>query len=41
MEHSFSSRIDKLIDEIFEGRGFASTTEYPGWDWEVVSMCHP
>ncbi len=41
MEHSFSSRIDELVEEIFEGRGFASTTEYRGRDWEVVSMPVP
>lgn len=41
MEGSFTSRIDKLVDEIFEGHGFVSTTEYRGRDWEVVAMPIP
>jgi hypothetical protein len=38
MEHSFSSRVDRLVDEIFGGRSSVSTMEYRGQDWEVVTM---
>jgi hypothetical protein len=38
MKHSFWSRADRLVDEIFGGRGSVSTTEYRGQDWEVVTM---
>src|ERR1700676_4095712 len=41
MEHSFSSRVDRLVDEIFGGRGSVGTTEYRGRDWEVVAMPVP
>lgn len=41
MEHSFSSRVDRLVDEIFGGRGSVGTTEYRGQDWEVVTMPIP
>lgn len=41
MEGSFNSRVDKLVEEIFEGHGFVSTTEYRGRDWEVVAMPIP
>jgi hypothetical protein len=41
MEHSFSSRIDRLVEEVFEGRGWASTSEYRGRDREVVAMPIP
>ena len=38
LEGSFSSRIDKLVDETIGGRGFVSTTQYRGRDWEIVAM---
>ena len=38
MEHSFSSRVDRLVDEIFGGRGFVSPLQYRGQDWEVITM---
>src|SRR5271169_1886119 len=41
MAHSFSSRVNRLVDEIFGGRGFVGTTEYRGQDWEVVTMPIP
>jgi hypothetical protein len=41
MERSFSSRVDKLVEEIFGGRGWVSPGEYRGRDWEVVSMPIP
>jgi TIR domain-containing protein len=41
MEHSFSSRLNRLVDEIFGGRSFVGTTEYRGQDWEVVTMPIP
>ncbi len=41
MEHSFSSRVDRLVDEIFGNRGSVGTTEYRGKDWEVVTMPIP
>jgi hypothetical protein len=41
MEHSFSSRIDKLVEEIFEGRGWVSPSSYRERDWEVVGMPIP
>jgi hypothetical protein len=41
MEHSFSSRIDKLVEEIFEGRGSVSQTGYRGQDWEIITMPIP
>jgi hypothetical protein len=41
MEHSFSSRVDRLVDEILGGRGSVGTTEYRGQDWEVVTMPIP
>jgi hypothetical protein len=41
MEHSFSSRVGKLADEIFGGRGGVFTTEYRGRDWDVVTMPIP
>jgi len=41
MEHSFSSRVDKLVEEIFEGRGWCSPSLYRERDWEVVAMPVP
>src|SRR5208282_4039567 len=41
MEYSFSSRVNRLVDEIFGGRSFVGTTEYRGQDWEVVTMPIP
>jgi len=41
MEHSFSSRVDKLVEEIFEGHGWCSPNLYRGQDWEVVAMPVP
>jgi hypothetical protein len=41
MESSFSSRIDKLVEETFEGRGFVSPSLYRGQDWDVVAMPIP
>src|SRR5258708_785633 len=41
MEHSFSSRVGKLVDEIFGGRGGVFTTEYRGQDWDVVTIPIP
>jgi hypothetical protein len=41
MESSFSSRIDKLVQETIGGHGFVSTTEYRGRDWEIVAMPIP
>ena len=41
MEHSFSSRVNRLVDEVFGGRSFVGTTEYRGQDWEVVTMPIP
>ena len=41
MEHSFSSRVDRLVEEIFGGRGWAGTTEYRANDWEFVTMPIP
>jgi hypothetical protein len=38
LDYSFSSRIDKLVEEIFEGKGFCSPVLYRGRDWEIVSM---
>jgi hypothetical protein len=38
MEHSFSSRVDTLVEEIFGGRGWVSPGEYRGRDWEVITM---
>jgi hypothetical protein len=38
MEHSFSSRVGKLVDELFGGRGGVFTTQYRGQDWDVVEM---
>jgi hypothetical protein len=38
MEHSFSSRVDRLVDEIFGGRSSVGTTEYRGPDWRL-SRC--
>ena len=37
MEHSFSSRVGKLADEIFGGRGGVFTTEYRGAE---LGCCH-
>jgi hypothetical protein len=41
IEHSFSSRSNKLVEEIFEGRGWVSPIGYRGQDWEVVAMPIP
>jgi hypothetical protein len=41
MQHSFSSRVDRLVDEVLGGRGSVGTTEYRGQDWEVVTMPIP
>jgi len=41
MEHSFSSRVNRLVDEVFGGRSFVGTTEYRGQDWEIVTMPIP
>jgi hypothetical protein len=41
MEYSFSSRVGKLVDETFEGRGFVSPILYRGQDWDVVTMPIP
>jgi hypothetical protein len=38
LDYSFSSRIDRLVEEIFEGKGFCSPMLYRGRDWEIVSM---
>ena len=38
MDHSFSSRVNRLVEEVFEGRGFCSPTEYRGRDWDIVAM---
>jgi hypothetical protein len=41
MEHSFSSRADKLVEEVFEGHGFCSPNQYRGRDWEIIAMPIP
>jgi hypothetical protein len=41
MEQSFSSRVGRLVDEIFGGRGFVSPGQYRGQDWDVVTMPVP
>lgn len=41
MEHSFSSRVDILVDEVFEGHGWCSPSQYRGRDWEVIRMPIP
>jgi hypothetical protein len=41
MEHSFSSRINRLVDEIFGGRGWVGTLKYRGQDWEIITMPIP
>jgi hypothetical protein len=42
MEYSFSSRIDRLVEEIFEGKGFCSpVNQYRKHDWDIVSMPVP
>lgn len=41
MEYSFSSRADRLVEEVFGGRGFASPGEYRGRDWEIIAMPIP
>jgi hypothetical protein len=41
MEHSFSSRVDRLVEEIFGDRGWAGTTEYRAQDWEFITMPTP
>jgi len=41
MEYSFSSRVDKLVDEVFEGRGFCSPLQYRARDWEIIKMPIP
>lgn len=41
MESSFSSRVGKLADEMFGGRGGVFTTEYRGRDWDVVTIPIP
>jgi hypothetical protein len=41
MQHSFSSRIDKLVEEVFEGRGWCSPGQYRGRDWEIITMPIP
>jgi hypothetical protein len=41
MEHSFSSRVDRLVDEILGVRGFVSPFKYRGQDWEVITMPIP
>jgi hypothetical protein len=41
MEYSFSSRIGKLVDEVFEGRGWCSPSQYRGQDWEIITMPTP
>lgn len=42
MEYSFSSRVDRLVEEIFEGKGFCSpVNQYRRHDWDIVSMPVP
>jgi hypothetical protein len=41
LEHSFSSRVDRLVDEIFGSRGSVSSLEYRGQDWEIITMPVP
>jgi hypothetical protein len=41
MEHSFSSRVNKLVDEVFKGRGFCSPSHYRAQDWEMITMPIP
>ena len=41
MKYSFWSRADRLVDEVFGGRGSVNTTEYRGQDWDVVTMPIP
>jgi len=41
MEHSFSSRINRLVDEVFEGRGSVWTAGYRAQDWDTITMPVP
>jgi hypothetical protein len=41
MEYSFSSRVNKLVDEVFKGRGFCSPCLYRAQDWEILTMPTP
>jgi TIR domain-containing protein len=41
MEYSFSSRVDKIVEEVFEGRGWCSPSQYRGQDWEIITMPVP
>jgi len=41
MEHSFWSRTNELVDEVFGGRGSCSPMQYRGQDWEVITMAVP
>lgn len=41
LECTFSSRVDRLVDEVFGGRGFVSPSKYREQDWEVITMPVP
>lgn len=41
MEQSFSSRINRLVDEVFGSRGSVWTTGYRSKDWDTVTMPIP
>lgn len=41
MKYSFSSRVGRLVDEVFEGRGWCSPIQYRGRDWEIITMPTP
>jgi len=42
MEYSFSTRVDRLVEEIFEGKGFCSpVNQYRKHDWDIISMPVP
>ncbi len=38
MEHSFTSRMRTLVDEVFEGHGWCSPGLYRAHDWEIITM---
>jgi hypothetical protein len=41
LNYSFSSRVGKLVGEVFGGRGWCSPSLYRGRDWEVITMPVP
>lgn len=41
IEHSFWSRVRRLVEEVFEGHGWCSASKYRGQDWEIITMPIP